>query len=306
LVPAPISSYHSCFIFHRRHILPAQPILEVRAHLSLVECCKSIIDACIGGDVFVLHRDNSSASAHSRRRSLLSAPGSPAYEGVPRLITTLAEEESSVPTYEASSSPLVVVHSPAVSRRGSFTRDESPSKITDEETDLADLAAEGSGSALDPSSIPLRVVYSPAASRSQSIGHTSHSQKPSIVSNRERYLEDSDRDQTLPYDEFSPTSPLFDASFPSENQVYRRRGSTASNTEARIPSFNVPSPSLRPPSNNRTPAERTSFGEDGDEEDLSPHVFMAFPERKGLRKIVVAKIALGIVTCCVLGNLIYT
>lgn len=284
-------------------------MLEVRAHSSLIERCKPITDACIGGDVFVLHRDNSSGSAHSRRRSFLSTRRSLAYEGVPRLITTPAEEENSVPTYEASSSPLVVVHSPPGSRRGSIVRYQSPTKSTDEEINLTDLAAEASGSALDPSSIPLRVIYSPAVSRNPSTGQTSHSQKPSIVSNRERGLEDSSRDQTLPRSEFSPTSPSFEAPFSSENQVFRRRGSTASNTEAKLPTFTVPSPTLRPPSNSRSPAERSPFEEEDEEEeeeDLPSPVFMAFPERKGLRKIVVAKIALGIVTCCVLGNLIYT
>jgi hypothetical protein len=197
------------------------------------------------------------------------------------------------------------VHSPPVSRRGSFARDQSPPKGTDEEIDLGDLAAEGSGSALDPSSIPLRVVYSPTVSRNRSIGYTSHSQKPSTVSNREGDPEDSDRERMLPPSGFSPTSPSFEAPFPSENLDYGR-SSTASNTEARLLTFDVPSPSLQPPSSNRSPAERTSFREEGDEEDLSPPIFMAFLERKWLRKTVVAKIALGIMTCCVLGNLIYT
>jgi len=46
--------------------------------------------------------------------------------------------------------------------------------------------------------------------------------------------------------------------------------------------------------------------EAGPEENPSMLVFRAFPERKWFRSIVVAKIALGIVTCCVMGNLIYT
>jgi hypothetical protein len=41
------------------------------------------------------------------------------------------------------------------------------------------------------------------------------------------------------------------------------------------------------------------------EENTAP-VFGAFPERRWFRPILVARVALAIVTCFVLGNLIYT
>jgi hypothetical protein len=233
---------------------------------------------------------------HSPRRSL-------AHE-VPRLITTPAEEENCVLAYEASTSPLVVVTSPAVSRRGSFAYDDGASKKSDEEIDITDLGQEASGSGLDPSSIPLRVVYSPAVSRNPSIRHTSHSPKPSVISNIDAATESTE--QILPPTDVSPTLPSFEAPFLSSNQVVRRRSSTASNIEAGLPATNAPSPSLRPVSNPRSPPERTSLQEQGYGDDRPPYVFMAFPERKWLGKVVVAKIALAIVTCCVLGNLIYT
>jgi hypothetical protein len=114
----------------------------------------------------------------------------------------------------------------------------------------------------------------------------------------------SDPDQIIPLTNISPTSPSFESPFLLENQVHRRRNSTLSNTEGRVPDIRVPSPSLERP-NNISPTERTSL-QDRDEEDLSPPHFVAFQDRKWLREIFVAKAALTIVTLCVLGNLIYT
>lgn len=204
-----------------------------------------------------------------------------AYERGARLTTTPAEEENSLQIYEATS-PLLVVDSPAVSRRGSFAGDWSTAKGAVESIDLADLAVEGSGSAPDPQLSHLRVVYSPAVARNP-----------------------GDREQILAPRDFSSSSPSAEAPSLSENQAYRRRGSAVSNNEARLPTVKVTSPSLRQSSNSSSPAER-NFREEIDVVDLSTPGFTAFPERKGLRKIVVARIALGIVTCCVLGNLIYT
>ncbi|RFU30942.1 hypothetical protein B7463_g5397, partial [Scytalidium lignicola] len=255
------------------------------------------------GDIFVLHRDNSSASARSHSRSMHSIRRSFAGE-VPHLITTVAEEETNMSTYEASTSPIVVVTSPAISRRGSLEYDNSGSKNSYEEIDISDLGQEASGSGLDPSSIPLRVVYSPAVSRNPSIGHTSNSPKPSVLSNVESASESVE--QLLPPTSISPTSPSIEASFLSNNQVVRRRSLTASNIEAGLPTINAPSSPLRSASSPRSPTEGTSIQEQGYGDDRSPPVFMAFPERKWLQKIVVAKIALAIVTCCVLGNLVYT
>jgi hypothetical protein len=240
----------------------------------------SVNETCIGGDVFVLHRDSSTASGSSRRRSFQLAHRSLAHERSPRLTRTYADEENGVPTCE-DLSPLLVVDSPAVSRQDTLAQDASTPKRTDDNIFLADVAVQGSGSATDPPSVHFRVVYSPAVARNA-----------------------GDCEQVLAPSGFSPSSPLAEAPSPSQNQVYRRRGSTVSNDQARLPILSVPSPLLRQQSN-RSPSER-NLHEESDEADLSAPIFMAFPERRGLRKIVVAKIALGIVTCCVLGNLIYT
>lgn len=124
-----------------------------------------------------------------------------------------------------------------------------------------------------------------------------------MSSNREMDGIDNDPDQMIPLT-VSPTSPSFESPFLAENQLHRRRNSSISNAEGRVPAISVPSPSLVP-ENNLSPTERTSL-QQGDEEDLSPPHFVAFRDRKWLREIVVAKIALAIVTFCVLGNLIYT
>jgi hypothetical protein len=257
---------------------------EVRIHLSCLfyfSFFTSVNETCIGGDVFVLHPDSSTASGSSRRRSFQPARRSLAHERSPRLTRTYADEENGVSTCEASS-PLLVVDSPAVSRQDTFTQDGSTPKGTDDDIFLADVAVQGSGSAADPPSVPVRVVYSPAVARNA-----------------------GDCEQMLAPSDFSPSSPLAEAPSPSQNQFYRRRGSTVSNDQARLPTLSVPSPLLRQQSNNRSPSER-HLQEESDEADLSAPIFMAFPKWRGLRKVVVAKIALGIVTCCVLGNLIYT
>jgi hypothetical protein len=241
----------------------------------------SVNETCIGGDVFVLHPDSSTASGISHRRSFQLARRSLAHERSPRLTRIHADEENGVSTCE-DLSPLLVVDSPAVSMQDTFAPDGSTPKKMDDDIFLADVAVQGSGSATDPPSVPVRVVYSPAVARNA-----------------------GDCEQTLAPSDFSPSSPLAEAPSPSQNQFYRRRGSTVSNGQARLPTLSIPSPLLRHQSNNRSPSER-NLQEESDEADLPAPIFMAFPKTSRLQKIVVAKIALGIVTCCVLGNLIYT
>lgn len=250
--------------------------------------------------MFILHRDNSTASTHTRRRSVLSVRRrSPTAEGSYRLMGP-GEEEN-----EAPAPPLVVVYSPTVSRRGSFSREESPSKRMSE-IDITDVGPEGSGSGFDASPIPLRVVYSPAVSRNPSIGRSSHSQKASLASNIRIDPNDPDLEQMLPPSNVSPTSASFEPAIPSESQISRRRPSTASTTESRGLAVEGPFPSPRPPSYESSPTDRASRLEEGNRDDISPPHFVAFPERKWLRAVVVAKIALAVVTICVLVNLVYT
>jgi hypothetical protein len=244
-------------------------------------------------------------STHSGHGSVRSVRGNLAYERVPRLITTSATEENNILAYETTSSPLVVVYSPPASSHSSLEEESNlPIKNKlDDEVDSVDLGQEGAGSMLEPSLTPLRVVYSPTVSRSPSIGRESH-RRHSIV--REPNSENSDPEQMLPPADLSSPTHSSDTPFLalSENQVHRRRNSAASNTSARVPTLSPPAPSVRGPSiDGGSPVERSSPREEGDH--LPPPVFVAFLERKWLQKIIVAKVALGIVSCCVLGNFIY-
>jgi hypothetical protein len=165
-------------------------------------------------------------------------------------------------------------------------------KLSGSEIDLADSGGLASGSHLDPS-IPLRVIYSPSVSREPSIGHRPSigSYSTSTASNRE-----ADIAAILPLtiaDEESPQQPQFSI-------AGSRRNSTISNPANQYPRQNRFLNWL--PSNQR-PRRRAS--QSFEAERITP-VFVAFPERKWFRSIRLAKVALAIVTCAVLGNLIYT
>jgi hypothetical protein len=243
-----------------------------------------------GGDIFVLHRGNSHASARSNRTSSTSARRSFAPDGVPWLTTTLVDEENSIPVYEASSSPIVVVTSPADPPRVSITYPDSASRKSDEELDITDLDQASPPSGLDPSSIPLRVVYSPAVSRSPSVSHGSHRASHSDLPS------ESTESILLP-SHLSVASLSLEAPRLSDGQILRRRSSMTSGDNSR---------------NSHQPQERPHTREDPSQheqqaEDVSTHeVFKVIRERKWLRETIVAKVSLAIVTCCVLGNLIYT
>lgn len=252
--------------------------------------------AQIGGDIFLLHREDSTAS--TRRRSTQVARRT--HDTLPRLVTTMDGDNSRSPV---QTSPLLVVYSPPVSRRGSFAGETSPTKSF-EEIDITEVKQEGSSSALDPSSIPLRVIYSPSVSRSGSVGQ---SDRPSIVLTHED--EPAIDVQILgPDDDSSPSQPFQAASFPESGVHRRSRGnSNASNMERRGWGSNPPSPSQYSVRRSSSPTRRLAFEEEGHREygRMAP-VFTAFAEKRWFRPILVAKIILGIVICCVLGNLIYT
>ncbi|CZR67268.1 uncharacterized protein PAC_17167 [Phialocephala subalpina] len=266
-------------------------IIPLVLYLSSKTHTASTVDTS-GGDIFVLHRENSTASARSAPGSFASVRRSLALEGVPHLITTPADEENSVTIYEPSAPPPVVATSPVANRRNSTSYQETSSKKSDKGNDIADMSQDTSASGLDPSSIPLRVVYSPTVSRNPSIGRRSHDGRPSNVSNSEATGESTE--EVLLPTQILPTAQSLEAPALSEGQVLRRRSSTATRNNS--------STSHRPLS----AAEGLSFQERA-QEDITTHtVFKAFTKRKWLRGTLIAKASLAIVTCCVLGNLIYT
>jgi hypothetical protein len=171
--------------------------------------------------------------------------------------------------------------------------DKNEFKLSESEIDLAESGGQSSGSHLDPS-IPLRVIYSPSVSREPSIGHRpssgSHS-RPSTTSNTET------DPATLPPQTITDEESLQQLPLP---QIRGRRSSTVSNPASQYPRQNRFLNWFRSGQRTRRRASQ-SF-----EAERETPVFVAFPERKWFRSIKLAKVALAITTCAVLGNLIYT
>lgn len=313
-----------------------------------------LTSAYIGGDIFVLHRDVSSASARSYRRSIHSTPMNLESGSALRPITANNEEASSS-TSDIPPSPLLVVYSPSVSRHSSGHAHSPPrisdeemdsaidmqeasgsnldtplspflvvsapavsshssghahnlSKVSDDEMNLANSMQEAAGSTLDAPSSPLRVVYSPAVSRHSS----GRALSPSKVSGGETNL----ANDMQPSGD-SATAPMSEPLLSSGSHIYRRgrHNSTASGVEAGILAGDVHRRSRH--NSNASDMEARISASDGAtrtmaaqemdyEEDQSALVFKALPETKWFRSITLAKIALAVVTCSVLGNFIYT
>jgi hypothetical protein len=219
------------------------------------------------------------------------------------LLTTPAEGLNTA-IYDTPSSHVIVVTSPPRSRSGSFANDECYTNESDEENDFANSGPEDTGSALDASSMPVRVIYSPAVTRSISFRRNSHIQTSSLVSNTEADLGN--------YVEIPPLAsaalPSLGAPLSPQRQVYRssRHNSIVSNIEASPTIVDRRTRSSQSTSSSATTRAANTEQEAGYEEnDHTTPLFKAFPERKWFRSIVFAKLALGIVTCSVLGNLTY-
>jgi hypothetical protein len=243
----------------------------------------------------VLHREDSTAS--SRRRSLHDARRS--LESLPRIITSSAESDPRS-TYHVPTFPLLVIHSPPASRRGSLANGTSAGKNA-EDLDVIEDRQEESSSNLDLSSMPLRVIYSPSVSRSGSVGH---SDRPSIILSHDDGPEADV--QILSPDDDSAQARSFEASALSTGNVHRRSrtNSYASNVDASFSTSNYSSPNPGRPS---SPTGRLAFEESGNRDHIhSPPVFVAFRQTKWFRPMSAAKSILAFVCCAVLGNLIYT
>lgn len=171
--------------------------------------------------------------------------------------------------------------------------DKNEFKLSESEIDLAESGGQSSSSHLDPS-IPLRVIYSPSVSREPSIGHRpssgSHS-RPSTTSNRETDL------ATLASQVVTDEEPPQQLQLPQNRS---RRSSTVSNPATQYPQQN------RFLNWFRSGQRARRRGSQSFEVEREAPVFMAFPERKWFRSIALAKVALAVTTCAVLGNLIYT
>src|SRR5436309_735402 len=126
-----------------------------------------LIRICVGADLFVLHRDNSSASTASHRRPIHSQPVAPDCESARRQSTAINEEAlTSVPDFLPS--PVVIIHPPPeLGTSGSKCSITSP--ITSNEVDCADDPQETSEPALNIPLSPIRVVYSTTVWRDDAV-----------------------------------------------------------------------------------------------------------------------------------------
>ena len=227
---------------------------------------------------------------------------------IPSIVTSVSENDSS-PTQEIATPPVLNVYPPSLTRQESL---DSADAIKDFAEEADQSNQDVSDSSLDPSSIPLRVVYSPAVSRSGSVTQTD---RPSIALTRR---DSSDNTQII-HTESSESEPRirsnsFEARSQHDSTIHRRNLSHNNSAELTIDE----APSL---TENRTLARPTTVlgssnrhrrltieevAEESDENGNDITVFKAFPDRRWWNSIVVAKIALGIVSVAVLGNLIYT
>jgi len=276
------------------------PLLRLLSYLLM------LLGALAPGDVFILYEDR-------RSTHIVQRDGDP----LPAIFTSSVEDDARS-ARDARSSPLLTVYppaSPASSSRERLTQDADAlqEKGTLEEVDLglANGRQEGSSSSLDPSSIPLRVVYSPAVSRS---GSVTHADRPSIVLTR--HDGPGDTTQTISAEDNSVISSRlrsnsFEARSMAESTVYRRSNHTPTASigdpsPATLSTTPAPAPVLGSSNRNRRLTIEEVAEEPPGYEPAPDVVFRAFPEKSWWSGVVIARIALVVVTAAVLGNLIYT
>ena len=274
-----------------------------------------LIRICVGADLFVLHRGNSSASTTSHRRPIHSQPVAPDCESQ----STAINEEALTSAPDFLASPVVIIHPPPEpgisSSKCSIT-----SPIDSNEVDCADNPQEASEPALNIPLSPIRVVYSPTVRRDDDVGNDRRS---SIVAGDD--VDMANNGQLLPQDGVFVDSPATTSSPSLDDHIYprRRHNSTASNREGKTSTSEVYASSRQKsnttnleagipgdpvaPSSEIFQENRTALlAETYHQEEESLPSFRAFPRRKWLRPIIIARVVLAIVTCSVLGNFIYT
>jgi hypothetical protein len=242
----------------------------------------------------------------------------PEPESARRQSTTINEEAlASVPDFLPS--PVVIIHPPSELEISSSKRSK-PSPINSNEVDCADDPQEASEPASNIPLSPIRVVYSPTVWRNDTVGYDRRS---SIVADDDGDM--ANDGQLLPQDGVFTDLPTTTSSPSSEDHVYprRRHNSTASNREGKISTSEVYASSRQRPNTANLEAgipgspvapsseilqeNRTALlAEAYHQEEESLPRFRAFPQKKWLRPITVARVVLAIVACSVLGNFIYT
>ncbi|TVY41556.1 hypothetical protein LOCC1_G005111 [Lachnellula occidentalis] len=148
-------------------------IIPLVLYISSKVYSASTADAT-GGDVFILHREDTSVSTHSPRRASQAA----SFRTVPELLTCPPAESIEIPAYEMATAPIVTLNEPPDSQRSSISTNGSSNLKKYETQDIGEVDQEEFG-ASSSSSMPLRVVYSPTVSRRPTVGSSSRSPRPS-------------------------------------------------------------------------------------------------------------------------------
>lgn len=211
---------------------------------------------------------------------------------VPRISISDPETPSSPhSTEDIPSPPILVVHPPSSIVDGQIESHGSASS-----SDIAD-------SNLDQTA--LRIVYSPTVSRSGSISH-SHAEQPSITITPN---DDPDYETGISKETTAVGTTLtrlrassinIQPHSPSHSGTLRSRsGSNRSSSHSQTCTST-------PLENHQSANQRRSLSFEERGVMVQEVVFKAFPDKKWWKSLVVAKIALGVVTAAVLGNLAYT
>ncbi|TVY34724.1 hypothetical protein LSUB1_G005024 [Lachnellula subtilissima] len=207
--------------------------------------------------------------------------------------------------HEMATAPIVTLNEPSDSRRSSISTNE-PSDLKKPEaleTGEVELEEFGAGSS---SSMPLRVVYSPTVSRRPTVGSSSHSARPSFSDLA--VVENDHEGEKAP----SPTTAVsLEVALGQENQTVRRRGSTSATANTTSQHLSTPAwllPSPRTSNHHSRRNSRNSASLEANLPEIPPTTthFVALPNRRWLKSLVIAKICLLIVSCCVIGNIVYS
>jgi hypothetical protein len=220
---------------------------------------------------------------------------------------------------DTSAPPRLVIHPPLASRDSSSEQSQRSSIDLADEADFANAAQDGFTPTADIPLTPLRVVYSPAVSR----GGSSEQARRSPVAESEMDLaskarlslhDEESASSPIPRPFVSPTIKAYtgeqpgpatsegeDTIQPHQETRSHIRNSLPENLKAGVQTSTATLSPL-PLQGNRASAPAEIRYQ---EAPLGP-VFLAFPGKKWLPPMVIAKVSLAITTCSVLANFIYT
>lgn len=252
------------------------------------------------GEVFYLYDSSSSRrSTHIVQRE---------QDRIPTIITS-SEDVGLLSTQEILAPHILNVYPPSPTGPESSSRPNTAKEFP-EGHELADQVTPRAS--VDSSHTALRVVYSPAVSRSSSV---TQADQPTILLSQP---EPSDDIQIIPSDSLQSGSRIrsnsFEARATSDGILHRRNlsrnNSSELNNDGGTLSVQDTAPAAQPAilgsSNRHRRLTIEEVAEESDNNHGNVSVFTAFPPKRWLDSVMVAKVVLAFVITAVLGNLIYT